>query len=96
VIPISELHSIDLNQGVFRNRLFIKVRSMTTLADVPGNDSGHVELRVARRDKATAQTLVSLLMLGLSKRNWRISAGKASRRSGYRGIVPQYPLEESR
>jgi len=67
-IPIGELYSIDLKQGMFRNRLFIKVRSMRTLADVPGNDSGQVELRVARRDKATAQALVSLLVLSLSEK----------------------------
>jgi hypothetical protein len=67
-IPISELHSVALKESWFRNRLFIRVKSMTTLADVPGNDTGQVELRVARRDKATAQALVSILMLSLSER----------------------------
>jgi hypothetical protein len=67
-IPISELHSIALKQSWFRNRLFIRVRSMTTLAGVPGSNTGQVELRVARRDKATAQALVSILMLSLSER----------------------------
>ena len=67
-IPISELHSITLKQSWFRNRLLIKVRSMTTLAGVPGSDTGQVELRVARTDAATAQALVSILMLSLSEK----------------------------
>jgi len=67
-IPISELHSVALKQSWFRNRLFIKVRNMTTLADVPGSNTGQVELRVSHRDKAPAQALVSILMLSLSER----------------------------
>jgi hypothetical protein len=68
VIPLSELHSIDLKQGWFRNRLVIKVRSMSALANIPGSDKGQVELRVARRDTVTAHTLVSILMLSLSEK----------------------------
>jgi hypothetical protein len=67
-IPISELHSVALKESWFWSRLFIRVRSMTTLADVPGSDTGQVELRVARRDTATAHALVSILMLSLSER----------------------------
>jgi hypothetical protein len=67
-IPIADLHSVSLKQGWFRNRLLIKVRTMRTLADVPGNDTGQVQLCVARRDKATAQALVSILMLSLSEK----------------------------
>lgn len=67
-IPIGELHSIDLKQSWFRNRLFIRVRNMTALDGVPGNSTGQVELRVARRDMATAQALVSILMLSLSEK----------------------------
>jgi hypothetical protein len=68
VIPVSELHSVAFKQGWFRRRLVIRVKSMSALANVPGNDTGQVELRVARRDIATAQALVSILMLGLSER----------------------------
>jgi hypothetical protein len=67
-IPINELHSVALKQSWFRNRLFIRVKNMTTLARVPGSKTGQVELRVARRDTATAQTLVSILMLSLSEK----------------------------
>ena len=67
-IPIGELHSIDLKQSWFRNRLFIRVRNMTALDGVPGNNTGQVELRVARRDTATAQALVSILTLSLSEK----------------------------
>ena len=67
-IPISELHSIDLKESWFRNRLFIRVRNMATLANVPGSNTGQVELRVARSDKTTAQALVSILTLSLSER----------------------------
>ena len=67
-IPISDLHSVALKQGWFRNRLVIKTRNMTALADVPGNDAGKVALRVARADVRAAQSLVSLLTLSLSER----------------------------
>ena len=67
-IPFSELQSVTLKQGWFRNRLFIKVRNLATLADVPGSDLCRVELRVARADKRAAQALVSVLTLSLSER----------------------------
>ena len=67
-IPLGELYSVALEEGWFRNRLLIKVRRMTTLAEVPGSSTDGVELRVARRDKLMAQTLVSLLMLNLSQK----------------------------
>jgi hypothetical protein len=68
-IPIAELESVVFKQGWFRNRLLIKVRSMTTLAAVPGSDTGRVELSVARRDRLSARALASLLMLSVSERN---------------------------
>jgi hypothetical protein len=67
-IPLSELHSVALKQSWFRSLLSIKVKNMTILARVPGSNIGQVELRVARRDRATAQALVSILMLGLSEK----------------------------
>ena len=67
-IPIGDLHSVTLKQGWFRNRLFVRVRNMKTLADVPGSDTGQVELRVARKDESTARALVSILMLSLSEK----------------------------
>ena len=67
-IPIGELYSVAFEEGWFRNRLLIKVRRMTMLADVPGSSTDKVELRVARRDKVMAQTLVSLLILNLSQK----------------------------
>ena len=67
-IPIGELHYVGLKQGWFRNRLLIKVRNLTTLADVPGSDMGKLELCVARADKRAAQALVSVLTLTLSER----------------------------
>jgi hypothetical protein len=67
-IPMAELDSVAFKQGWFRNRLLIKVRSMTTLDEVPGSDSGRVELSVARRDRTAARALASVLMLSLSER----------------------------
>lgn len=67
-IPIGDLHSVGFKQGWFRNRLLIKVRTLSTLADVPGSDMGQLELRVARADKRAAQALVSVVTLTLSER----------------------------
>ena len=67
-ITLGDLQSVVLKQNWLRNRLFIKVRSMAILADVPGSDRGQVELRVARSDMRAAQSLVSLLTLSLSEK----------------------------
>jgi hypothetical protein len=76
-IPITELYSVVLKAGWFRTRLFVTTRSMTTLNGIPGSETGKLELRIARKDRAAAAGMVSMLMLS-------VSAGELARLEGKR------------
>ena len=76
-IPLDELVSIDLKEGWFRQRLFIRARSLTTLACVPGHESGHVVLKIARKDLRIAREMVSVLRLTLAERELQRLTGMA-------------------
>ena len=67
-VPFHELVSIELKEGWFRRQLLIRARSLTTLASVPGHESGHVVVRIARKDVPMAREMVSILRLTLSER----------------------------
>lgn len=67
-IPLDELVSIELKEGWFRQRLLIRARSLTTLANVPGHEAGLIALRIARKDRRIAREMVSVLRLTLSER----------------------------
>jgi len=67
-IPFNELVSIELKEGWFRKRLFIRARSLTTLTNVPGHESGHIVLKIARKDLRIAREMVSILRLTLTER----------------------------
>lgn len=66
-IPMDELYSVNLKQGWFTTKLFVRTRSMATLQSIPGADGAQVELRIARKDRTAARTLVSMLTLTLSE-----------------------------
>ena len=74
-IPLDELVSIELKEGWFRQRLLIRARSLTTLASVPGHESGHIVLRIARKDLRVAREMVSVLRLTLAERELRRLTG---------------------
>src|SRR5262245_18395229 len=74
-IPLNELVSIELKEGWFIKRLFIRARSLATLASVPGHESGHIVLRIARKDLRLAREMVSMLRLTLAERELQSLTG---------------------
>jgi hypothetical protein len=67
-IPFNEIISIELKEGWFKRRLFIRARSLATVTNVPGNHAGQVALKIARSDLRMAREMVSVLRLTLSER----------------------------
>jgi hypothetical protein len=67
-VTFKELVSIELKEGWFRHRLLIRARSLATLTSVPGHESGHVALKIARKDLRVAREMVSVLRLTLAER----------------------------
>jgi hypothetical protein len=67
-IPLQEIVSIELKDGWFRKRLFIRARSLATLTRIPGHESGQIVLKIARKDLPMARELVSVLRLSLSEK----------------------------
>jgi hypothetical protein len=81
-IRMNELYSVNLKQGWFTTKLFVRTRSMSTLQSIPGADGAQVELRIARKDRRAAQNLVSMLTLSLSELQLRaLTASPDDRRS---------------
>jgi len=60
-IPRSEIASINLKPGLFRDKIVVRVKSLSLLQKLPGCDSCELTLRVARRDRDQAGDLVLLL-----------------------------------
>jgi hypothetical protein len=67
-IPLNEFASIELKEGLFSKRLSIRARSLATLSEVPGHESGQVVLKIARKDLRIAREMVSVLRLTLAER----------------------------
>jgi hypothetical protein len=66
-ISMAELYSVNLKQGWFLTKLFVRTRSMSALQNIPGAEGAQVELRIARKDRSAARNLVSILTLTLSE-----------------------------
>jgi len=60
-IPQSEIEGIRFKQGWFGDRLYIRMRSIKWLANLPGRNNGELTLRVARRDRSQAVDFVRVL-----------------------------------
>jgi hypothetical protein len=60
-IPRAEIGSIRLKRGLFRDKLSVRVKSLTALEDLPGCDNCDITLLVARRDREQSDDMVVLL-----------------------------------
>ena len=60
-IPLDELASVDLKTSWFGlvNKLVIQVSSMDSVKDVPGMTQGRLVLKIARKDRDTAERFVA-------------------------------------
>jgi len=60
-IPQAEVDVVRLKRGWFGAKVYIRLKSMKWLADLPGCDNGEVTLHVARRDRDQAAAFVRRL-----------------------------------
>jgi hypothetical protein len=67
VVPFGEIISVTLKKNFLQTRIVLLTRSLRTLQGVPGNKTGRLVLRIARRDQEGASQLVSALRLYLSE-----------------------------
>jgi hypothetical protein len=67
-IPFDDLADLELHKGWFSTKLSIRTRRMTASSRIPGSDGTMAQLHLSRRDRQTAEVLVSTLLLNLSER----------------------------
>jgi hypothetical protein len=59
-VPLSELESVELRKGWFRDSiLVIAAKSLASVAALPGSRQGRIELKIAKKDKAAAEQFVN-------------------------------------
>lgn len=66
-LALGDLVSVKLDKSWTNTKIVVRARSMKALADVPGSEGGEVTLYVARKDRALAERLVSVLTFELSE-----------------------------
>jgi hypothetical protein len=66
-IPLGELTEASLELGWFKSEIVLRANSMKAFDGFPGHEAGEIRLRLARKDRPRAQSLVSSLRLRLSE-----------------------------
>ena len=75
-LPVDELVSASLDKSWLHTDLVIEARSMRSMSELPGSRQGQVSLRIARRDRATAEAFSATLLRRIAeKRRQRLSSG---------------------
>jgi hypothetical protein len=65
-----------LDKSWLHTDLVIQARSMRSMSELPGSRQGQVSLRIARRDRATAEAFSATLLRRIAeKRRQRLSSG---------------------
>ena len=60
-IPLSEVDVVRLKRGWFGAKVYIRLKSMKWLADLPSCDNGEVTLHFAHRERDQAAEFVQML-----------------------------------
>jgi hypothetical protein len=60
-IPQPEIDTVRCKRGWFGGKVFIRLKSMKWIAELPGCDSNEIILRVARADRDAANAFVQAL-----------------------------------
>ena len=60
-IPQSEIASLALRQGWFKDKIHIRLKSLRWLAELPGGDTDELTLHVSRRDRSQATIFLHTL-----------------------------------
>ncbi len=66
-VPFSEIDSISGAKKWFSYRIEVAASSMKTFQDIPGAEQGKLTLKVQRKDRSTAQEVVTNARLRLSE-----------------------------
>ncbi len=66
-VPFSEIDSISGAKKWFSYRIEVAASSMKTFQDIPGAEQGKLTLKVQRKDRSTAQEVVTSARLRLSE-----------------------------
>ena len=75
-LPVDDLASVSLDQSWLHADLVVRARSMRSVRELPGSRQGQVRLRIARRDRATAEEFTATLLRRIAeKRRERLSSG---------------------
>lgn len=67
VIPFSELKSIEFKKGWFSTKIILNGTSMKTFKDLPGSELASCTLKVKRKHRDEAESLISQARLQLSE-----------------------------
>ncbi|MDX1586173.1 MAG: hypothetical protein R3222_05495 [Balneolaceae bacterium] len=67
VIPFSDLKSIDFKKGWFTTKVILNGTSMKAFKDLPGSELATCTLKIKRKHRDEAETLISQARLLLSE-----------------------------
>lgn len=65
-IPLVDIATVELKKGWLRRWIIINANRLEALRQVPGSRAGEVRLRIARKNTATAEELVSRIQMALT------------------------------
>lgn len=62
-IPLSGIQSIDFKKGFFSSKINITTKSLKYLANIPGNESNSLTLKIKKKDRDLALLSISHVQL---------------------------------
>jgi hypothetical protein len=62
-IPFTDLESVVLKRGWFRDVITVKVRSLQALQEIPIHEHGRFQLFISKQDRTVSQELCDVLQL---------------------------------
>ena len=66
-LPLQEIESVEYKKKWFSTHIIIRVYRMGSLDNVPGSDKGEIKLKLKKKDRSTAQSMVSRINLRISE-----------------------------
>jgi len=70
-IPLKELEGVEFKKGLFSHKLILHGTSMKSFEKVPGTEQASCTLKIARKNRKSAQNLASQIRLFLSEEKLR-------------------------
>lgn len=66
-VPFSEVDSITLIKKLFKTNIEINANSMKSFQNVPGAEQGRIVMKISRKDRQRAESILSNARLKLSE-----------------------------